>query len=80
MKTCCESESRCSLKHHRDVATCDECGALLLAYESDVDFERTLEELDAHGVDYERTTIGKLKVIAKTRATTPSTPSGPPLA
>jgi len=67
MKECCREESTKSLRRHRDVATCDDCGALLLAYGNDTDFERTVEELDQHGVDYQTETLGKLKVVAKAK-------------
>lgn len=67
MKDCCREECTKSLRRHRDVATCDDCGALLLAYGNDTDFERTIEELDKHGVDYETATLGTLKVVAKAK-------------
>ena len=67
MKDCCRKECATSLHRHRDVATCDDCGALLLAYGNDTDFERTIEELDKHGVDYETDTLGTLKVVAKAK-------------
>ena len=65
MKTCCEREARKSLKRHRDVATCDACGTLLLAYQNDSDYEHTLEELAQHGIDAETATFGTISVIAK---------------
>jgi len=68
MKACCLEESERSLKRHRDVATCDGCGALLLAYGNDTDFDRTVDELQKHGVEYETETLGQLKVVAKTKA------------
>lgn len=69
MKDCCLREARKSLKRHRDVATCDRCGALLLAYGNARDFDATLEELGRHGVSSETAELGngKLKVIAKAR-------------
>lgn len=73
MKDCCLEECTRSLRRHRDVATCDECGALLLAYGNDTDFNRTVEELDKHGVDYQTGQTGqtgmpgKLKVVAKAK-------------
>ena len=65
LKACCRKEAEKSLRRHRDVATCDSCGALLLAYGNDIDYRRTMEELDNHDVDYETGAHGKLKVIAK---------------
>ena len=67
MKDCCLEECTRSLRRHRDVATCDDCGALLLAYGNDTDFNRTVEELDKHRVDYQTETLGKLKVVAKAK-------------
>lgn len=67
MKSCCLEEARRTLKKHRDVATCDECGRLLLAYENDRDYQSTFDELTQHGVPFETSAIGKLKVVAKDR-------------
>jgi len=68
MKECCRKECTKSLRRHQDVATCDDCGALLLAYGNDTDFERTVEELDKYAVDYQTETLGKLKVVAKAKS------------
>lgn len=70
MRDCCVEEARRSLKRHRDVATCDACGALLLAYGNDTDYERTLEELSAHAIEPETFHQGSLKIIAKPKPTT----------
>jgi hypothetical protein len=73
MKSCCLAEARKSLKRARDVATCDECGSLLLAYGSARDFESTIEELTRHGVDFEAApaemfeATGGLSIVAKIR-------------
>ncbi len=70
MKSCCLAEARKSLKRARDVATCDECGSLLLAYGNARDFESTLEELTRHGVDFEAApaeATGGLAIVAKIR-------------
>ncbi|MGH9332825.1 MAG: hypothetical protein ACRD21_03640 [Vicinamibacteria bacterium] len=55
------------MRKHRDVATCDVCGSLLLAYENDRDFDNTLQELTRHGVVFETEALGKLKVVSKAR-------------
>jgi len=68
MKSCCDQEARKSLKRHRDVATCDACGALLLAYQNESDYEYTLAELAKHGIDAETATYGTLSVIAKPKS------------
>lgn len=70
MKACCLAEARKSLKRPRDVATCDECGSLLLAYGSERDFQSTIEELTRHGVAFESApsdVTGGLAIVAKTR-------------
>ncbi len=67
MKACCSTEARKSLARARDVATCDECGSLLLAYGSARDFESAIEELTRHGVEFEAEASFGLSVIAKAR-------------
>jgi hypothetical protein len=73
MKSCCLAEARKSLKRARDVATCDECGSLLLAYGNARDFESTVEELTRHGVAFEAAppeesgVTGGLAIVAKIR-------------
>ena len=67
MKTCCLEEASRSLKRHRDVATCDSCGALLLAYGNERDFEATLAELRSRGVRFETSEQGNLRIVAKAR-------------
>lgn len=70
VKSCCLAEARKSLKRARDVATCDECGSLLLAYGNARDFESTIEELTRHGVEFEAApsgTTGGLAIVAKIR-------------
>ncbi|HXV63873.1 MAG TPA: hypothetical protein VEK15_24445, partial [Vicinamibacteria bacterium] len=67
MKNCCLDESSRSLKRHRDVATCDSCGALLLAYGRERDFEATLAELRRRGARFETIERGNLKIVAKAR-------------
>ena len=68
MKTCCRSEAERTLKRHRDVATCDGCGALLLAYDNDKDYESTLEELRKHAIEPDTGAQGKLKVVVKPKS------------
>lgn len=65
MKQCCLKEAKLHLNRHRDVATCDECGALLLAYGNDRDFHSTVAELEDRGLDYETEKVGKLFIVAK---------------
>ena len=73
VKSCCLAEARKSLKRPRDVATCDECGSLLLAYGNERDFQNTIEELTRHGVAFESApgevsgVTGGLAIVAKVR-------------
>ncbi len=73
VKACCLDEARKSLKRPRDVATCDECGSLLLAYGNPRDFESAIEELTRHGVAFESApggvseVTGGLSIVAKVR-------------
>lgn len=70
MKACCLKEARKSLKRPREVATCDECGSLLLAYGSERDFLSAIDELTRHGVAFESApgdVTGGLAIVAKAR-------------
>lgn len=70
MKACCLAEARKFLKRPRDVATCDECGSLLLAYGNDRDFRSAIDELMRHGVAFESApsdVTGGLAIVAKAR-------------
>jgi hypothetical protein len=70
VKACCLAEARKSLKRPRDVATCDECGSLLLAYGNERDFQSTIEELTRQGVGFEcapSDVTGGLAIVAKVR-------------
>ncbi len=80
LRPCCADEARQNLKRHRDVAICDECGRLLLAYMGEADLEKTLAELAAAGTAHERGRLEDrgLTVIAKARADAPSDDDGPP--
>jgi hypothetical protein len=59
------------LKRHRDVATCDTCKMLLLAYGNDQDYDETRKALTEQGTPFETSTLGTLKIIAKPRAGKP---------
>lgn len=72
LKPCCLEEARKSLGGHRDVATCDRCGRLLLAYGNDRDWRSTLDELVHHRVPFETGVVGELQVVAKPRASSAS--------
>ena len=65
MKDCCLREAKRHLKKHRDVARCDECRSLILAYGNERDFCSTVEELEGQGIGYETVRIGELLILAK---------------
>lgn len=69
MKPCCLESIKKYISKHRDVATCDGCGALLLAYGNERDLEAMKQVLGAQGVPYEVEVCGKLTVIGKPPAT-----------
>ena len=64
---CCQREADRSLRRHRHVATCDDCGKLLLAYGNDMDYERTVDELTDRGVAFQVGKQRKLRVVAYER-------------
>jgi hypothetical protein len=55
------------VRKHRDVAVCDGCGRLVLAYGDETTFQLTVDELDAKDVGYATGRHGPLWVIAKER-------------
>ena len=65
--TCCRTSAQRLLKKHRDVAMCDGCGMLLLAYGNDWDYDETRKALAAQGTPFGTMTQGALRVIAKPR-------------
>lgn len=71
LSPCCQTSARRYLKRHRDVATCDTCKTLLLAYGNDRDYEETRRALADRGVTFATTLQGELRVIAKPRAGRP---------
>lgn len=67
LRDCCAAEATESLESHRDVATCDECGSLLLAYGNEEDYRSTIEELERMDASFQAGTAGELRVVAKQR-------------
>ena len=53
------------MKKHRDVARCDGCGALVLAYDNEKDFRSTVSEFEARRIAYSTEQVGALFVLAK---------------
>jgi hypothetical protein len=67
---CCRTSAQRLLKKHRDVAMCDGCGMLLLAYGNDQDYDETRKALAAQGTLFGTMMQGTLRVIAKPRTGT----------
>jgi len=67
LKNCCAKEAERSARKHRDVAVCDGCNRLLLAYGDEATFQLTVDELDAKDVGYDTGRQGPLWIVAKER-------------
>jgi hypothetical protein len=67
MKDCCLAEAKKHLKKHGQVAHCDGCGALVLAYDRETHFHSTVQELTKRGIAFETAQLGRLFLIAKPR-------------
>lgn len=65
---CCRAEAERSLERARDVAVCDGCGRLLLAWTEAEEQAKTREELRRHGVAFSEGKLGRLFVTAKERS------------
>lgn len=65
MKKCCESEAKKNINKHRDVATCDQCNALILAYAETSDFEKMVHQLKSKKVQFDTSKLGQLQLIIK---------------
>ena len=74
---CCRTTAEQYLRRHRDVATCDGCGRLLLAYGNTQDFDETSRALVEQGIPFATERRGALRIIAKPR-TGARTPRGGP--
>lgn len=67
MKPCCLQSMKRFIKKHRDVATCDGCGHLLMAYGNERDFDETKKALTAQAMPFDAEAFGPLHVISKPR-------------
>ena len=65
---CCRAAAERSLRKSRDVAVCDGCGRLLLAWDDAAEQEKTRAELTRHGVAFSEGEVNGLYVTAKERA------------
>lgn len=67
MKPCCLESARRHLKKNRDVATCDRCGFLLMAYTDPRDYEEVRKTLQGWGGEFYTGMVKNLQVVAKAR-------------
>ncbi len=67
LSACCRAEAERTLRRHRHVAVCDECGSLVLGYGDATDYERTTEELTGRQVAFQVGRVRNLRVIAYRR-------------
>lgn len=65
MKDCCLNEAKKHLRRHGQVARCDACGALVLAYGKETHYRNTVAELEKRGIAFESARLGELWLIAK---------------
>lgn len=68
LSPCCQASAQRYLRKHRDVATCDACGTLLLAYGNERDYDETCRALAEQGIGYAVERRGTLRIVAKPRA------------
>lgn len=68
LASCCRAAAQRYLRKHRDVATCDACGRLLLAYGNERDYDETCRALAEQGIGYAAEQRGTLRIVAKPRA------------
>ena len=67
LNECCQREAQASLRRHQDVATCDACGSLLLAYTEEETFNLTVREMESEGATFATARLESLYVVAKER-------------
>lgn len=67
MKSCCLAEAKKHLNRHGQVARCDRCGALVMAYDRESHYWSAIEELTKRGIAFETAQLGRLFLIAKPR-------------
>ena len=64
---CCRKEAQASLRRNHDIATCDGCGGLLIAYTDKETFDLTGQEMESQGATFATGRIESLHVVAKAR-------------
>lgn len=65
MKACCLNEAKQHLKRHGQVARCDGCGALVMAYDRETHYRAAIRELETRRIPFETARLGELFLIAK---------------
>ena len=65
LNECCQMEAALNLRRHHDVATCDICGSLLLAYTDEETFKLTVDEMESKGATFATARIESLFVVSK---------------
>jgi hypothetical protein len=68
MKPCCIESAKRYLKKNRDVATCDRCRFLLMAYTHQGDVEETVKNLKSWGGEFCTIQLANLYVVVKARS------------
>ncbi len=67
LSECCQSEARSNLRRNHDIATCDTCGSLLIAYTDEETFNLTVNEMESEGATFATGRLESLYVVAKAR-------------
>jgi len=67
LSECCQREAQSNLRRNHDVATCDTCGSLLLAYTDEEAFTLTVNEMESEGATFATGRTASLYVVAKAR-------------
>ena len=67
LNECCKKEAQTSLRQNHDIATCDACGNLLLAYTNKDTFDLTVKEMESQDATFATDQLESLYVVAKAR-------------
>jgi len=67
LSECCQREAKSNLHRNHDIATCDTCGRLLIAYADEETFNLTVSEMESEGATFATAHIESLYVVAKAR-------------
>ena len=65
LKPCCREEARKNVRRHASIATCEGCGALLLGYSNEEDFQKTLQALKEDEREYAWDKLEIIWVVSK---------------